>query len=265
MKELKLISKNIAMLILAVSVVSIVVGFILTYNSLHAAGAKINHCTTLLLLVAIAATILLFLLYISSVETNKNLNNYIDSQKQELNKALSSKKTTATTSINTSTMDIEQTIANIIPSIAPDNMEKYGEMLLSNIAQIFEVAQGTLHLLDKSNDTFSQVAGYAFYTEGETASYKVGETLAGQVAKNREMLNLTKIPDNYVTIMSGLGKSAPNNLLIVPIVSPEAQTIGIIEISSFKPIEPQIEKLFASLTNKLGIILTPTPQNPVAV
>lgn len=145
------------------------------------------------------------------------------------------------------------------------SISSYGETVLTNISKCIDIVQGTFHVLDHESELFGQVASYAFYTEGETTSYKMGETLPGQVAKNQEILNLNNVPEDYITILSGLGKASPKYLLIVPIISPQQQTIGIIEISSFKPFNNQMEELFTKLGNKLGETMTSISQNPEIV
>jgi len=147
--------------------------------------------------------------------------------------------------------DIEKESKLIIPANNED-IVKFGELILQNCAHRFQIVQGLLYLKNPADGVFSFKSGYAFYTETEPVTYHEGETLAGQVAKNKTVLNLNSIPDNYISILSGLGNGVPNCLLIIPIISPSNETIGIIELASFKPFSNEVEELFAYIGHKLG-------------
>ena len=56
--------------------------------------------------------------------------------------------------------------------------------------------------------------------------------MVGQVVKNGLPLNLDNVPDGYITVISGLGKTTPQNLLIIPI-GYDSDFVGVIEIASF--------------------------------
>jgi PAS domain S-box-containing protein len=65
---------------------------------------------------------------------------------------------------------------------------------------------------------------------------ELGEGLVGQAALEKQTIFLTKVPNNYVTISSGLGEANPKCVLIVPLKA-EDEVIGVIELASFKPFQ----------------------------
>jgi PAS domain S-box-containing protein len=70
------------------------------------------------------------------------------------------------------------------------------------------------------------------------------------------LILLTDIPDNYVSISSGLGQAKPNALLIVPIKS-EEEVEGVIELVSFKEFTDYEVKFVEEICQKIGsVILT---------
>ena len=55
-----------------------------------------------------------------------------------------------------------------------------------------------LFVKEKESDIFNVAGKYAYFGEEQPKSFKYGETLSGQVAKNKTALNLKEIPENRV-------------------------------------------------------------------
>jgi len=152
---------------------------------------------------------------------------------------------------------IDEILARIMP--ASDNMlndlEKYTEKVLQNIAKEMNIVQGLIYVLNESDKMFNISGQYAYYSEEQPKNFLIGETLSGQAAKNKETLNLKELPEGYITVISGLGKSTPHNLIIAPIVH-EDNSIGVLELASFKPFgkneELLIGKICELISNRLN-------------
>ena len=147
-------------------------------------------------------------------------------------------------------------IKAIEEKILPENSENeslsgYAEKILINIAKQFDVVQGLFYYRQKDTNTFTIASKYAYYGEQEPQDFELGKTLSGQTAKNQKVLSLTQIPENYITILSGLGSSSPEYLLFVPIIH-EEKTIGLIELASFKVFSKKTEKIFSQLSERIG-------------
>lgn len=201
--------------------------------------------------------------YIIAAKQNSiiaGLQNQIETLKSQLESFIKSQKQTQTQSATKETIDIGKWVNNLLPNASADDLVKYGESLLANISKSVEIVQGIMYLKDSQTGLFKFKAGYAYFSETTPPEYPEGETLAGQVAKNQKLINLSHIPDGYITILSGLGKGSPKHLVIAPIISPESKTIGILELASFKEFKPEHEELFALLGRKLGEKLSVTNQ-----
>lgn len=149
-------------------------------------------------------------------------------------------------------LNVENYIKKILPKVDSKlKLEKYTEKILSNIAKEFDIVQGLFFVKDKEKDTYHITGKYAYFGDEEPKSFNLGDTLSGQVAKNKIALNLKDIPDNYVTILSGLGSSSPNHLIIIPIIL-EDKTIAIIELASFKEFKRNFSDLFEGMSNQIG-------------
>ncbi|MCF8335189.1 MAG: GAF domain-containing protein [Bacteroidales bacterium] len=155
-------------------------------------------------------------------------------------------------------IDIEETAKKIIPS-NDKNMDtgQLTEKMLINIASAFDIVQGLFYIRKNNADTFTIAGKFAYYGEEEPKDFELGVALTGQTAKNQKVLNLAKMPENYFTVLSGLGNSSPNSLMIVPVIHNQ-KTIGVIEMASFKYFDKKSEHIFTQLSEKIGERLSET-------
>jgi hypothetical protein len=149
-------------------------------------------------------------------------------------------------------IDIDEEVNKVIPTEIIENTEALTEKILQNVARFHDIAQGVFYLKDEETDIFSFVSGYAHFSESPPPTFVEGDTLPGQVAKNKVPLLLDSVPEGYITVMSGLGKSNPTHLLIVPVVNQKGSCIGIFEVASFKPFGQQVVELFTKVGYEVG-------------
>jgi hypothetical protein len=134
------------------------------------------------------------------------------------------------------TFNIDAALARIMPAPGThfEHAAAYTEKLLQNIAKELDMVQGLVFVLNDADLQFHIAGEYAYYSEEHPHSFPLGESLSGQVAKNRRLLNVKEMPEGYITVLSGLGKGAPQHLVIAPIVLGD-ESIGVMELASFKP------------------------------
>lgn len=135
------------------------------------------------------------------------------------------------------------------------------EKILNNVCNELEACQGALYVTKQQNHKrlLELTASYAYYfAESKTISYEFGEGLIGQVAKEGRTINISTIPEGYITIVSGLGSSSPNHLIIIPLLF-ENSVAGILEIASFKKITKTDEEYLNGLAPILGKSLANQP------
>lgn len=149
---------------------------------------------------------------------------------------------------------VNESVDRILKNInSPETGEKFSEILLKTLASEFSIVQGVVFLFNPDSGKYRFSAGYALYTDEEIMEFAVGEGIPGQVAKNLEMLNISNIPENYITVLSGLGSSSPKHLLIFPLID-EFDAVGIIEISTFSAFPEHIKEIYKKINEPLGKI-----------
>jgi len=154
--------------------------------------------------------------------------------------------------------DVDEELQEINAKLSKESDSKLkAEKLLSYLADQLEASQAAIYLAGKEDgkNIITLFAAYAFVLpESQTVSYEFGEGLAGQVAKEKKLINISDIPEGYIKILSGLGESNPAHLVLCPIMKDE-KMIGVAEIASFKSFdkshESLIEKSLALLANDL--------------
>ncbi len=82
-------------------------------------------------------------------------------------------------------------------------------------------------------------------------SVGIGEGLIGQCVLEKETLYLTQVPENYVSITSGLGSANPRSILIVPLKSND-EVFGVIELASFHPFQKHEIELAEKFAESVG-------------
>jgi transcriptional regulator with GAF, ATPase, and Fis domain len=151
------------------------------------------------------------------------------------------------------TFNCDEILAKIMPA-AEKNATAYSEKVLRNIAKELDIVQGLVFVLNDADQLFHISGEYAYFSEEQPRSFPLGETLSGQVAKNRKLLSLNELPEGYITVLSGLGKSAPHNLIIAPIVHGD-ESIGVLELASFKPFGENEETLVGRICETMAELL----------
>ena len=98
-------------------------------------------------------------------------------------------------------------------------------MILSELAPLVLRAARRLLLHDLRHRRTPQSrcsrlrAGYGYEERRQISkSFKMGEGLIGQSAKEKKRILLTEVPSDYVRINSGLGASVPLNIIVMPVL-----------------------------------------------
>lgn len=140
------------------------------------------------------------------------------------------------------------------------NIADLANNVLKNLIHFLHANQGGLFLYndtDKEDIYLELVSSYAYNQERKKKKkIYLGEGLIGTCAIEKSYVYLTDLPNDYLTITSGLGESNPNSLLIMPL-KVEEQIFGVLEIASFKKMERHeidfVEKVSESIASTLSI------------
>jgi len=125
---------------------------------------------------------------------------------------------------------------------------------LSKICKSLDASQAAVYIATEFEDkrVIELFSSYAFYIpESETLRYEFGEGLAGQVARQGKLTNISAVPEGYISILSGLGKATPSNMIFIPIMHEES-LVGVAEIASFHPFGKKEERFLTGVFQQVG-------------
>ncbi|MGW2996987.1 HAMP domain-containing protein, partial [Streptomyces sp. NPDC001193] len=86
---------------------------------------------------------------------------------------------------------------------------------------------------------------------GEGTTFALGESLVGQAARSHRIIATDQVPGDYV-ISSGLGRTTPGSLIVLPIVVDD-QALGVIELASFSAFTPVHRDFLGQLLETIGV------------
>ncbi len=113
---------------------------------------------------------------------------------------------------------------------------------------------GALYCVEESTDLVL-IASYAS-TQNIQASNRIahGEGLLGQAAKERRMILVTEVPEDYYQISSALGQTSPRCVLLLPIAT-ESELVGMIELCSLRTFSDQQISYLKSVAESIAVTI----------
>jgi transcriptional regulator with GAF, ATPase, and Fis domain len=112
--------------------------------------------------------------------------------------------------------------------------------VLQRLTDYIGATMGGIFVLndDNKDDLHLVQAATVAYQKVKFVQHKVypGDGLVGTCYLEKEKIYLTKLPDKYIEVHSGLGESNPKNLLLEPLIM-DNEVLGVLEIASMNILE----------------------------
>ncbi|HEX6098725.1 MAG TPA: HAMP domain-containing protein, partial [Thermoanaerobaculia bacterium] len=143
------------------------------------------------------------------------------------------------------------------------NLHTVSQMILSELAPVVSAAHGVFYTMDSngSEPILKLAATYAYKERKHlNKEFRIGESLVGQAAFEKQRILITDAPDDYVQINSGLGESKPLNIIVLPIVF-EGAVLAVMELASFTRFTETYQSLLDQLTESIGVVLNTIQAN----
>jgi hypothetical protein len=116
------------------------------------------------------------------------------------------------------------------------NLNELSRLFIIEMVNYLDIVQGGLFVLneeDSTNIEYELRASVAYSREKTLhKKFRIGESLVGRCAYEKLPIYMTEVPEDYVTVTSGLGTSNPRSIALIPAVM-ENKVYGVIELVSF--------------------------------
>ena len=149
------------------------------------------------------------------------------------------------------------------------------QWMQSSIVKIGDLLQGEKTIVDLGNQVLTaladildfQIASIFFNNDGELelassysynvrksnlSKFKFGEGLVGQSALEQKTLIYTDVPDDYISIKSGLGEITPSVIVVIPLIY-QKEVIAVIEMGSTKEITQTKLNFLSQISENLAV------------
>ena len=145
------------------------------------------------------------------------------------------------------------------------DLSAVSNMILSELAPLVSAQHGAFYamkVLSEGGEPVLQLeAGYGYKERKQlSTSFRIGEGLVGQCAKEKERILLTEVPSDYVRISSGLGASPPLNIIVLPVIF-EGSVRAVVELASFSLFSPIHQAFLDQLTESIALVLSTIDAN----
>ncbi len=134
------------------------------------------------------------------------------------------------------------------------NIEDLAYNTLVELIKYTDTIQGAFYIFDDEKERLINIATYAYQRRKYiNQEFKIGQGLVGQAAYEKDIIYRAELPDDYITISSGImGDKKPGSILIVPLISDE-KVQGVIELASlYDRIEDKSIQLIREQSNVIA-------------
>ena len=145
-----------------------------------------------------------------------------------------------------------------------ENMEEFAYHIISNLVKYIDANQGGLFIIndDDKDDAFVELLAFYAYERRKYMEKRIdiGVGLIGRCVQEQKTVYMTELPQEYITITSGLGKSVPNALLIVPLKVND-EIFGVVELAGFNEFEDHVIKFVEEVGESIASTISTTKIN----
>ncbi len=142
-------------------------------------------------------------------------------------------------------------------------LDRMADVLLPFLCNRLEMVQGAFYItLPDDSHTIHLTSIYAYDRKKFVKrDFKTGEGLIGQAFNENDLIYLTELPEDYITIKSGLlGAKKPAALVLLPLISNNT-VYGVLEFASLSKVSDKILKQIRDLSEIIGQTLFNTRVN----
>jgi two-component system sensor histidine kinase/response regulator len=155
---------------------------------------------------------------------------------------------------------VKQHVAEIANELQQaSSFTELSQKFLEHICPLLNSGHGVFYILFEHQ--LRSLGNYGQHDRKNLNQYfEMGESLVGQCAMEKRAITLVNPPPDYISIRSGLGETAPRNILVLPVLHAE-NLVGVLELASFEPFSKVEISLLDTLLPILAMNVTIIERN----
>lgn len=110
--------------------------------------------------------------------------------------------------------------------------EPKGKFVLKALAECYEICGGVIYFKNTDSNMFEYAGEYALLDHPDFHPVGENDGFIGEAIKEAKPVELTEVPADYFTVLSGLGQTSSIKLYDLPIKR-DGEVVAIAEVSSF--------------------------------
>jgi PAS domain S-box-containing protein len=141
------------------------------------------------------------------------------------------------------------------------SLPEFGQRLLSGLMPLLGGGVGGLFVYKDEEKRLERCADYGLAAAAErVTTFRVGEGLVGQCARDREAVTLTDLPPDYLRLESGVGGAPPARVSALPLLSKDT-LLGVVELATLHTVDSREQALIAELMPLVAMTLDVLQRN----
>jgi len=130
-------------------------------------------------------------------------------------------------------------------------INELGNQVLAALADILDFQIASIFF--NNNGDLELSSSYSYNVRKSNLNkFKFGEGLVGQAALEQKTLIYTDVPDDYISIKSGLGEITPNVIVVIPLIY-QKEVIAVVEMGSSKEITQTKLDFLSQISENLAV------------
>src|SRR3989440_93855 len=140
------------------------------------------------------------------------------------------------------------------------DLQTVSRLIMSELTPLIGAGYGAFFLTHEAEEEEDEsvlqlIASYGYKQRKRVSNhFKLGESLVGQAALERQSILISEPPEDYVKVASGLGEAAPRNIIVMPVLF-EDRVMAVIELAAFQRFSEVQRGFLDQLGETIGIVI----------
>ena len=141
------------------------------------------------------------------------------------------------------------------------SLAEFGQRLLSGLVPLLRSGVGSFYVWKEDEARLERAAAYGLSAAANlVTTFRLGEGLVGQCARDHQPLTLDELPPDYLRIESGSGGAPPVRVSALPLLSKDA-LLGVVELATLHRPDAREQALLAEVMPLVAMTLEVLQRN----